>query len=123
MQTIKLPRRVHYGQGIGGLFSRMFSFVKPLISTAVRASKPILKNVLKDAGREGLKVGAEFIGDVLNGKNGKQSLAARSKKGLKRTASKTRGYIKVAAAKKKTIPKRKFARKKSGNKQKNTIFD
>lgn len=123
MQTVKLPRRVQYGQGLGGLFSRMFSFVKPLISTAVRASKPIVKNALKNAGREGLKVGAEFIGDVLNGKNAKQSLAARSKKGLKRAANKARKYIKVPTTKKKdSLLHRKFARKKK-NKQKNTIFD
>ena len=113
MQTVKLPRRFQVGQGLGGLFSRVFSFVRPLIGTAIKASKPMIKNVLKRAGREGLKAGSEFIGDLLNGENAKQSSTSRSRNALKRTFSKTRNDIKTPSMGKKLIQiQRQFAKAK-----------
>ena len=127
MQTVKLPRRFQVGQGLGGLFSRVFSFVRPLIGTAIKASKPIVKNVLKRAGREGLKAGSEFIGDLLNGENARQSSISRSRNALKRTFSKTRNAIKTPSMEKKLIQvQRQFAKAKkkpAKKKKKLTIFD
>jgi hypothetical protein len=113
MQTVKLPRRSQVGQGLGGLFSRVFSFVRPLIGTAIKASKPMIKNVLKRAGREGLKAGSEFIGDVLNGENANQPSTSRPRNALKRTFSKTRNDIKTSSMGKKLIQiQRQFAKAK-----------
>ena len=73
MNTIKLPlRRVHMqrnlrGHGLGGLFARIGTFLKPLLRTAVRAAKPIAKKTLKELGNQGLNVASSTLTDVLTG--------------------------------------------------------
>ena len=73
MNTIKLPlQRIHMqrnmrGHGLGGLFARIGTFLKPLLRTAVRAAKPIAKKTLKELGNQGLNVASSTLTDVLTG--------------------------------------------------------
>ena len=73
MKTIQLPlRRIHMqrnmrGYGLGGLFSKLGVFIKPLLRTAVRAAKPIAKQTLKELGKQGLNVATSTLTDVISG--------------------------------------------------------
>ena len=73
MRTIKLPlRRIHMqrnlrGYGLGGLFARIGTFLKPLLKTAVHAAKPIAKQTLKELGNQGLNVASSTLADVIAG--------------------------------------------------------
>lgn len=70
MKILRLPmRRTHpmRGRGLGGIFSRVLSFVKPLLKTAVTAAKPIAKQTLKKLGKTGLDVAASTAADIIEG--------------------------------------------------------
>ena len=62
-------RRSHpmRGKGLGGIFSRVISFVKPLLKSAVTAAKPIAKESLKQLGKTGLDVAASTAADIIEG--------------------------------------------------------
>ena len=49
------------GYGIGGIFSKMFQSIAP-----------VLKNVARSAGKQLVKTGANFITDVIDGNNSKK---------------------------------------------------
>ena len=55
------------GHGLGGLFARIGTFLKPLLKTAVRAAKPIAKKTLKELGNQGLNVASSTLTDVMTG--------------------------------------------------------
>lgn len=56
------------GYGIGSVFASSYRFLAPW---------------LKELGKEGLALGARFLGDMVQGKNAKESLVTESKAGLK----------------------------------------
>ena len=61
-------RRRQRGYGLGGLFSSLFA-------------APLLKQGLKTVGKQALRTGAGVLGDVLEGRQFKESLAARAEEG------------------------------------------
>ena len=94
MRTIKLPlRRVHMqrnlrGYGLGGLFARIGSFLKPLLRTAVHAAKPIAKQTLKELGNQGLNVASSTLADVVAGNAPLKDAVKRNvKRGVKEAKS------------------------------------
>ena len=131
MKVLSLPRRrVHpmRGHGIGGIFSRIASFVKPLLRSAVTAAKPIAKQTLKKLGKTGLQVAASTLGDVVEGgiplkqavkqnvkrgvKRGKSTIKAGAKKALKRSVSSVQKDINSKSQTGKGKSKKKRGRKK-----------
>ena len=91
MRTIHLPsHRIHMrsnlvGRGLGGLFSRLFRMVTPLVKTAARAARPYAKSALKELGKTGLEVAGSTLADVASGEtNIKQALRSNLKRGAQR---------------------------------------
>ena len=112
MKTIQLPlRRVHIqrnlrGYGLGGLFSRLGTFLKPLLKTAASAAKPIAKQTLKELGQQGLNVATSTLTDVIEGrapvkeamkknvKRGAKEAKSVLQRGVKRALTQTHEHIK-----------------------------
>ena len=96
MNILKLPlRRVHArrnlrGHGLGGLFARLGTLVKPLLKTAVQAAKPIAKQTLKELGKEGLSAASSTLSDVIKGVPIKQAV----KKNVKSSAQRAEAIAK-----------------------------
>ena len=111
MRILKLPmRRVHTlpptGYGIGSLFSRLGTFLKPLVRTAFASAKPVAKRTLKQLAKQGLETATSTALDVIAGEKPSTALKqnvhrakSRVKKtlktGMKRGASAVRGAIKA----------------------------
>ena len=97
MRIIQLPssRRHMKGGGIGNLFSKLTTFVRPLLKTAFRAAKPIAKKTIKQIGKEGVNAASNTFSDVLVNKMGVKEAATKNmkksvdvaKKGMKRALS------------------------------------
>ena len=112
MRTIKLPLRRMFvprnmrGHGLGGLFARLATMMRPLLQTAVRAAKPIAKQTLKELGRQGMEVVGSTLTDVIesgvpvkeaikkNARGGVRQAAETVKRGAKRAATEIREEIK-----------------------------
>lgn len=102
MKIIRIPyhRRHMRGSGLGGLFSKLTTFVKPLLKSAFQAAKPLAKQTLKEIGKHGLHAASSTINDALTGDMTLKEAARKNiKKGWKR-AKKTgvRGAKQAARA-------------------------
>ena len=111
MRILKLPmRRVHTlpptGYGIGSLFSRLGTFVKPLLRTAFAAAKPAARRTLKQLAKQGLETATSTALDVISGEKPSTALKQNVRKaapkvgstvkaGMKRGASAVRSAIKA----------------------------
>ena len=98
MKTVHLPlRRIHLqrnlrGYGLGGLFSRLGTFLKPLLRTAASAAKPIAKQTLKELGKQGLNVATSTLTDVIEGRAPvKEAMKRNVKQGAKKAKSTLQG--------------------------------
>ena len=138
MKILRLPmRRIHMqrnlrGHGLGGLFARLATLVKPILKTAVRSAKPFVKQTLKQLGKQGIQAASSTISDVVEGVPLKQAAKRNAvtslqkvkqtvKKGAKRAASasiaavredikrrrQTGGAKQKTSARKRSISKRK----------------
>ena len=138
MKILRLPmRRIHMqrnlrGHGLGGLFARLATLVKPILITAVHSAKPFVKQTLKQLGKQGIQAASSTISDVVEGVPLKQAAKRNAvtslqkvkqtvKKGAKRAATasiaavrediKTRrqtgGAKQKTSARKRSISKRK----------------
>ena len=138
MKILRLPmRRIHMqrnlrGHGLGGLFARLATLVKPILKTAVRSAKPYVKQTLKQIGKQGVQAASSTISDVVEGVPLKQAAKRNAvtslqkakqmvKKGAKRAASasiasvredikrrrQTGGAKQKTSARKRSISKRK----------------
>ena len=104
MKILRLPmRRIHMqrnlrGHGLGGLFARLATLVKPILKTAVRSAKPFVKQTLKQLGKQGIQAASSTISDVVEGVPLKQAAKRNAvtslqkvkqtvKKGAKRAAT------------------------------------
>ena len=103
MKTVHLPlRRIHLqrnlrGYGLGGLFSRLGTFLKPLLRTAASAAKPIAKQTLKELGKQGLNVATSTLTDVIEGRAPvKEAMKRNVKQGAKKAKSTLQGGVKRA---------------------------
>ena len=73
MKILRLPmRRIHMqrnlrGHGLGGLFARLVTLVKPILKTAVCSAKPFVKQTLKQLGKQGIQAASSTISDVVEG--------------------------------------------------------
>ena len=104
MRTIQLPyqrpmvnqmRKIQYGRGgVGSLFSRLASFLRPVLSKAVKVAAPHARQALKDVGREGLQVAANTLSDVVQGKNSKESLKRNLEEGKTNAVKKLKTNVK-----------------------------
>ena len=61
------------GYGFGGLFSKIFNFVRPYLLKAKDHALPLLKSGVETVGKEMVKSVAEIAKDVIEGKNLKES--------------------------------------------------
>lgn len=87
-------RRFQRGHGLGGLFRTIMRVAMPVIKrTAVPLLKRAGKSALKAAGKEMLKTGADFAGDLMQGKSLKSSAKARGKQGLQNVLNSTRRAV------------------------------
>ena len=138
MKILRLPmRRIHMqrnlrGHGLGGLFARLATLVKPILKTAVRSAKPFVKQTLKQLGKQGIQAASSTISDVVEGVPLKQAAKRNAvtslqkvkqtvKKGAKRAATasiagvredikrrrQTGGAKQKTSARKRSISKRK----------------
>ena len=138
MKILRLPmRRIHMqrnlrGHGLGGLFARLVTLVKPILKTAVRSAKPFVKQTLKQLGKQGIQAASSTISDVVEGVPLKQAAKRNAvtslqkvkqtvKKGAKRAATasiagvredikrrrQTGGAKQKTSARKRSISKRK----------------
>ena len=113
----------HYqrGHGLGSILGGLFRSAIPLV-------KPLVKQGVRTMGREALKAGVGVVGDVLQGRNIKQSAGRRLKAAagntLKRVATDILVPTKPIKRKRtttKTIPRRKY-RRSTNKKQVRDIF-
>ena len=99
IRTIHLPKRTclrQRGYGLGALFSHLGTFIRPLLSMAVKVAKPITKRTLKNLGKESVKIGGDILTDLVTGQNLEESIKQRGRKGLKKAKKITqRGLKKV----------------------------
>ena len=97
MRRIHMQRNLR-GHGLGGLFARLATLVKPILKTAVRSAKPYVKQTLKQLGKQGIQAASSTISDVVEGVplkqaakrnavNGLQKAKQTVKKGAKRAAT------------------------------------
>ena len=138
MKILRLPmRRIHMqrnlrGHGLGGLFARLATLIKPILKTAVRSAKPYVKQTLKQLGKQGIQAASSTISDVVEGVPLKQAAKRNAvtslqkvkqtvKKGAKRAATasiagvredikrrrQTGGAKQKTSARKRSISKRK----------------
>lgn len=86
MRIIQLPssRRHMKGAGIGNLFAKLTTFVRPLLKTAFRAARPIAKKTIKQIGREGVNAAGNTLSDVLMKKTAPKEAI---KKNMKKTVN------------------------------------
>lgn len=105
MKILHLPmRRIHMqrnlrGHGLGGLFARLATLVKPILKTAVRSAKPYVKQTLKQLGKQGIQAASSTISDVVEGVPLKQAAkrnAVNSLQKAKQTV--TKGAKRAASA-------------------------
>lgn len=115
MRIIQLPpgRRHMRGSGIGALFSKLTTLVKPLLKTAFRAAKPIATRTLKQLGKEGLNAIGGTASDVLLNNMSIQDAAKKNaRSGLRRArkVAKTgakRAFVSGVSEVRKDIKRRK----------------
>ena len=140
MKILRLPmRRIHMqrnlrGHGLGGLFARLATLVKPILKTAVRSAKPFVKQTLKQLGKQGIQAASSTISDVVEGVPLKQAAKRNAvtslqkvkqtvKKGAKRAATASIAGVRedikrrrqTGGAKQKTVAhktKRPFSKRK-----------
>jgi hypothetical protein len=113
------PWQIGHGQvgfGLGGLFR-----------SVARAVMPLVKSGAKSLGKIGMKSGANFVGDVLAGKNVKEAAKARvqeaANKAKKRVVQQAKTYAQTGSGRRgtkqtgKTTKKRKAPQPAIRNKQ------
>lgn len=137
MKFIKIPyRRRHMtGKGLGGLFAKLSTFVKPLLKTAMKAAKPLAKKTLKEMGRHGLSAASGTMNDMLtnnmsfkeaakkNATQGLQNVKKTATHGAKQMAKATaRGVMKDIKRKKQTESGSTKKKKKKNTKPRRGIF-
>lgn len=141
MQTMKILKSPYSqrGMGLGSIFSSLARVFVPVAKTVFRASKPIVKKVAAQAGKEALQVGLDTLGDVASGQEVKSSLKRNFKAGSKRTLEKVGDVLNSSGKKVKLNPEgikgvnlssnSHSSNRSRGNKQKKkrkktkTIFD
>ncbi len=84
------------GYGLGGLFRSLTRNVKPLVKSGAKA-----------LGNIALNSGANFLGDLLSGKNAKEAAKARVLKGVGVAKQKVLQRAQTGRRKKRTNKKRK----------------
>ena len=95
IRTLRFPYR-HRGQGIGSLLSKIGYFVKPLLRSAVKVTKPIAKQVAKDLANQGLQAATSTIGEIISGTDPKEAIRSNAKAGFKRAQSTVKAGTKRA---------------------------
>ena len=96
MRTLLLPFRPRgqRGSGIGSLFARLGSFVKPLLRTALRSSKPIAKKLATQLAKEGLSTATSTVADVASGMPVKEAFKKNANEGITRVKGKIKAGVK-----------------------------
>lgn len=87
--------RKQQGYGLGGLLSKLGRFVLPLI-------KPVAKSI----GKQVLKSGAQFAGEILAGEDPKQSFKRNLKQGAKALFVKGKKNIQKKAASRRGVKRK-----------------
>ena len=86
MKTLKIIRSpfMQRGSGLGGIFRSLARIFMPIAKTAIKASKPLMKQAAKETGKELLRSGIETVGDLAAGENLGASVKKNLKAGTKR---------------------------------------
>ena len=138
IQILRLPKLRQRGNGWGNIWSRLRTFLRPILSSVVEKAKPIGKDMLKRVGEQSIKTGADILSDVAKGapvgdtiksrvkqgvSEGKEQVVDSFKKGIKRqTGGKKRHTTsrQVGKGRKKNLSKKK--NKKISKKKSKYIF-
>ena len=83
IRILRLSDRFQRGRGWGNVFGRIASFLRPLLSSALRAGKPVAQKALKRIANESIKTGANIISDIAEGQDVKEAIRQRAKEGVK----------------------------------------
>ena len=123
---VRAHGHVQRGSGIGSIFSKLLSYARPLVKTALKASRPYAKKALKSLAKTGISVVGDTVADVAGGD---VSVKEAVKKNLKRGVSKIGQSAQQGAKRmmvdagfqpanvikgKRSAKKRKTSRKQSG---------
>lgn len=103
MRILKLPmRRVSTlpktGYGIGSLFSRLGTFVKPLLRTAFAAAKPAARRTLKQLAKQGLETATSTALDVISGEKPSTALKQNVRRAIPQAKSTVKAGMKRGSA-------------------------
>ena len=104
-------RTVQRGYGLGGIFRRLFRWAVPLIQ---KHAVPVLKDAGKAVGSEVLRSTANLAGDVIAGKNVKDSFENRLEETVDNLKSRAEQHLdaKGSGYKRRRIPKILFRKSK-----------
>ena len=75
---------IQRGSGIGSIFSKLLTYARPLVKSALKASRPYAKRAIKSMAKTGVSVLGNTVADVAGGD---VSVKEAVKKNLKRGAS------------------------------------
>lgn len=84
IRILRLPKVAQRGYGVGGVFSRIFSSLKPFISSLLRSGRPLAQKALKHVGEQAIETGSKIISDVAAGEDVKSAVKSRGKEALKK---------------------------------------
>jgi hypothetical protein len=115
-------RKIQSGHGLGAMFSALGRMAMPLI----RPFMPHITLAAKYLGKKALATGSNIVGDVIAGRNIKQSAADRFKETGLNVLSDVATRLQTGSGKKKRKPRNKTSTKKIAKKKRKiekTIFD
>ena len=108
MLTLSLPRNQRYrvtrGYGIGSIFSKLGSLLRPVVTSAIRSARPLAKSAVKEIGRTGLETLGNSLVDISTGVPMNEALGSNLQQGVNEVKGKVRKVLKRSV--KKTVKKR-----------------
>ena len=113
MLTFKIPRRHSLrGAGLGRLFSRLGSFLTPLIKSGLKVAKPIARRAAKELGKTALQTASNAMVDIAAGTDPHEAI----KRNLKEGIGEAKQIAKKGAKKTYSSVKRQVKRQRGGSK-------
>ena len=95
MNIIRLPNRSQRGKGVGSIFARWGSrFLKPLLKSAFKASKPMAKTLVKTLAAEGIQSAGNTVSDMIEGQSFKNALKSNAVKSYQKFKKRAKSGVK-----------------------------
>ena len=126
--------RIQSGRGLGGIFSSLFKFIRPLATTAIKKAVPALKkvatskvvkqtfkNVGKSAKKSAIRTAVDALSDLADGRDPKQTIIRGARNTAKKTIKKTaKNLSKQISDNSNNIKKKSYVKNK--NKKRKSIY-